>query len=159
VSVLALTATGGSGVTGSVVLATAGDRTAVSVRVVGAPPDADLTAAIHAGTCESGGDVVFTVAGLRADAQGVATASATVEAPLDQLLAAPHYVAVHAGPLNPPVGLACGPVGATRLPATGRPAGAAALARGTVALSGLLAGVALLTRRGRRRPLRRSRAG
>ncbi len=113
--------TGGSRVSGASSLAARGSATMVTVRISGAPANSTHANHIHVGSCEAQGGIVFPLTDLRTDAQGNASATTMVNAPLSTILGGSHYVNVHAGPTLPSPGVSCGNIvaSASALPATG----------------------------------------
>lgn len=123
---VSMTASGGSGVTGSAVLTPQGSQTQVVVTIQGAPPNGTHVNHIHNGTCAQQGGIAFPLADLKVDANGRATATSTVNATLASLQGGANYVNAHAGAALPSPGISCGDIPRAGAAAPAAPAAPAA---------------------------------
>ena len=114
---------------GTAVLSDNGNGTTnVKVSVIGLDTDPKYlqhAEHIHSGTCTAEGPVVYPLPELTADAMGMATASATVNAALSTIADGKHYVNVNVRGANDPggigYGITCGTVVAAAVPGTTTP--------------------------------------
>jgi hypothetical protein len=109
-----LTAVGGSGIQGSVLLADYGlGNTVVTVLLSGTRATSDYPAHIHAGSCGTAGSIVYPLSNV----SGPLGLSVTVvEAPFEELLTGDFYVNIHRSPRNLETIVACGNIGANAQP-------------------------------------------
>ena len=138
-----LTPTGGSRLSGAATLTAQGNQTMVTVRITGGTPNSTHPNHIHTGRCENVGGIVHPLNDLATDAQGNATGTTMVNAPLASVAGGNNSIMAHAGPAMPTPGVACGTIvaGAAALPATRSPLGATlpAVAGAGAALAGAAA--------------------
>lgn len=107
--VVALEAAEGSALSGSAQLGTNTEGGAeVTIEVQGAEATAELAAFLVAGTCDAPGEVLAPLGTVAADGEGAGTATSPLPLPLDELLASPATVQVHATGASPGQALLCG---------------------------------------------------
>jgi hypothetical protein len=95
----------GSGVSGTATLSEADGQTSVSIELDGTPEGGEHPAHIHSGTCDDLGDVVFPLENV---VEG--SSESTVEASIDDILAADHAINVHLSADEMDVYVACGEI-------------------------------------------------
>jgi hypothetical protein len=95
----------GSGVSGTAVLTEEDGQTTVEIELEGAPEGGVHPVHIHAGTCDDLGDVVFPLNDIE---EGVS--ESTVDASIDDILAAEHAINVHLSADEMNVYVACGEI-------------------------------------------------
>jgi hypothetical protein len=95
----------GSGVSGTATLTEEDGQTSVSIELEGTPEDGVHPAHIHSGTCDDLGDVVFPLEDV---VEG--SSESTVEASIDDILAADHAINVHLSADEMDVYVACGEI-------------------------------------------------
>jgi hypothetical protein len=96
----------GSGVSGTATLTETDGETTVEIELDGTPEDGVHPVHIHAGTCDDLGDVVFPLEDV---VEG--TSESTVEASIDDIMAAEHAINVHLSEDEMDVYVACGNIG------------------------------------------------
>ncbi|MGE5619461.1 MAG: hypothetical protein ACM3US_09400 [Sphingomonadaceae bacterium] len=139
---VAINPVGGSGVSGTATLTGMDGTTQVALNVSGFQPNTSHATHFHVGTCANPGSIVIDLPTLTADANGNASATATVNASLASLMDGNHLVQTHVtSGANFGAGIACGDVptvlgAAAPTPAAVTPAAAApAVAGGPAALA------------------------
>ncbi len=96
----------GSGVSGTATMTETDGETTVSIELDGTPEDGVHPVHIHAGTCDDLGDVVFPLEDV---VDGMS--ESTVEASIDDIMAADHAINVHLSEDEMDVYVACGNIG------------------------------------------------
>ncbi len=90
-----LAAMGGSGVQGEAMFARSGERTEVTLRLMGAGRAGSHASHIHSGTCENQGPVVAPVGDVNVDATGNGSVSTTLDLPIGTIMNGQHYIQAH----------------------------------------------------------------
>jgi hypothetical protein len=111
-----LTAVGGSGIQGSVLLADYGlGNTVVTILLSGTRATADYPAYIRAGRCEAGGEALYP---LEAISGSLGLSVSIVDATFDALIGGDYHIAIHRSPRNLATIVACGDIGLGAEPIT-----------------------------------------
>lgn len=92
------------------------NQTVVEVAVKDLAPNSEHINHVHTGSCEREGAVTYPLSQLKADGQGAASATTTIDKPVTEVANGRTYLNVHAGPTLPSPGVACG-----NIPALGSP--------------------------------------
>lgn len=123
--------TGDPRTSGTAIFRSSGQQTGVDVTVNGLQPNTQHVLHVHSGTCEAEGGIIIPLPDLTANASGTATATATIDRPINQVATGQTYITVHAESVLPSPTIACGniPVAAatggqaTAVPPTTAPSG------------------------------------
>jgi hypothetical protein len=114
-NVVTLSPSDGSNVSGLAWVTQDGDHLIVTTLIWGLAPGSAHSNHIHTGSCANQGGIVYDLADLTANDQGVATATTRVNTDMAMMGMASHYVNVHAGILGSSpaaaAGITCGNIG------------------------------------------------
>jgi hypothetical protein len=114
-NVVVLSPSDNSNVSGLAWVTQDGDHLIVTTLIWGLAPGSAHSNHIHSGSCANQGGIVYDLADLTANEQGMATATTRVNTDMSMMGMASHYVNVHAGilgsaPTAAP-GITCGNIG------------------------------------------------